>query len=198
MAKGLSSDLVFRVVVKGCPYVLLIIMRVNEQTDPRRQFTCLQAAEEAGLTPRVWYASIEDGISITDFVEPTAFSIMEALVRIPATLQRLHSLPPFPKEFNYVTAHNGFIWRFRGTGLLSKDQIEEVLPRYEQLCAIYPRLDSDMVSCHMDLKPENIPFRRTMRLAGELASRIPERPLLRSGHCCELRGHERRRREEVS
>ena len=158
VAKGLSSDLVFRIVVKGCPYALQIIMRLNEQTDPLRQFTCLQAAAQAGLTPRVWYSSIADGISITDFVEPAAFSITEALATIPHTLRQLHSLPPFPKEFNYVTAHKGFVWRFRGAGLLPKDQIEEVFPRYEQLCAVYPRLDSDMVSCHMDLKPENILF----------------------------------------
>ena len=158
VATSLGSDLVFRIVVKGCSYLLRIIMRVNEQTDPQRQFTCLQAAAEAGLAPRVWYASIEDGISITDFVEPTALPIGEALVRIPPTLRRLHALPPFPKEFNYVTAHKGFIWRFRGAGLLPKYQIEEVFPLYEQLCAVYPRLDSDMVSCHMDLKPENILF----------------------------------------
>ena len=156
----LSSDLAFRIVVKGCPYRLQIITRINEQTDPARQFTSMQAAGEAGLTPRVWYASIEDGISITDFVEPAAFPIREALVRIPATLRRLHALPPFPKEFNYVTAHNGFIWRFRGTGLLPKDQIDEVFPRYEQLCAVYPRLDLDMVSSHSDLRPENILFDR--------------------------------------
>jgi Phosphotransferase enzyme family len=155
---SLGSNLVFRIVVKGCCYSLRIIMRVNEQTDPQRQFTCLQAAAEAGLTPRVWYASIEDGISITDFVEPAAFPLGDALVLIPATLRRLHALPSFPKEFNYVTAHKGFIWRFRETGPFPKDQIEEVFPRYEQLCAVYPRLDSDMVSCHMDLKPENILF----------------------------------------
>lgn len=158
VAVGLSSDLAFRIVVKGCPYVLRIIMRVNEQTDPQRQFTCLQAAAEAGLTPRLWYASIEDGISITDFVEPAAFPIREALVRIPAMLRRLHALPHFPKEFNYVTAHNGFIWRFRKANLLPKGEIEEVFTRYEQVCAAYPRLDSDMVSCHMDLKPENLLF----------------------------------------
>ena len=44
VAMGRSSDLVFRIVVKGCSYVLRIIMRVNEQSDPHRQFTCLQAA----------------------------------------------------------------------------------------------------------------------------------------------------------
>ena len=158
VTKGLSSDLVFRIVVKGCPYMLRIIMRLNEQTDPARHFTCLQAAAQAGLAPRVWYASIEDGISITDFVEAAPFSIKEALVRIPGTLRQLHAMPPFPKAFNYVTAHNGFIWRFRAANLLPRNEIEEIFTRYEQVCAIYPRLDTDMVSCHSDLKPENILF----------------------------------------
>jgi aminoglycoside phosphotransferase (APT) family kinase protein len=157
-ATGPGSDLIFRIIVKSRPYLLRIIMQINEQTDPQRQFTCLRAAAEAGLAPRVWYAGIEDGISITDFIEPLAFPMPEALVRILATLRRLHSLPRFPKEFNYVTAHKGFIWRFRGAGLLPKGEIEEVFSRYEQICAAYPRTDADMVSCHNDLKPENILF----------------------------------------
>lgn len=158
MTKGLSSDLVFRIVVKGSPYILRIITRVNEQTDPARIFTCLKAAADAGLAPRVRYASIEDGISITDYVEAAPFPITEALVRLPGTLRRLHALPPFPKAFNYVTAHKGFIWRFRAANLLPRNEIEEIFTRYEQVCAVYPRLDSDMVSCHSDLKPENLLF----------------------------------------
>ena len=118
----------------------------------------MSAAAEAGLAPRVRYSNAEDGISITDFVEAVPFPETQALVQLPGTLRRLHALPPFPKAFNYVTAHNGFIWRFRKAGLLPEDEIEEVFTRYEQVCAAYPRLDSDMVSCHMDLKPENIVF----------------------------------------
>jgi len=57
-----------------------------------------------------------------------------------------------------VTAHNFFIWRLRGSRLLSDGEIEEVFRRYQQICAAYPRLDADLVSCHMDLKPENILF----------------------------------------
>ena len=158
MTTGLSSDLAFRIVVKGCPCELRITMRVNEQTDPTRQFACMKAAAEAGLAPRVWYASIEDGVSITDFVEVVPFPAPEALALIPGSLRRLHALPPFPKAFNYVTAHKGFIWRFRASNLLPRNEIEEIFTRYEQVCAAYPRLDSDMVSCHGDLKPENILF----------------------------------------
>jgi len=158
MTKGLSSDLIFRIVVRGSPYLLRIMTRIDERMDPGRIFACMSAAAEAGLAPRVRYSNAEDGISITDFVEAVPFPETQALVQLPATLQRLHALPPFPKAFNYVTAHNGFIWRFRKAGLLPKGEIEEIFTRYEQVCAAYPRLDSDMVSCHSDLKPENILF----------------------------------------
>jgi thiamine kinase-like enzyme len=158
MTKGLSSDLVLRIAVQGSPYLLRIMTRIDERMDPGRIFTCMSAAAKAGLAPCVRYSNAEDGISITDFVETVPFPTTQALVQLPGTLRRLHALPPFPKVFNYVTAHNGFIWRFRKANLLPKGEIEEVFTPYEQVCAAYPRLDSDMVSCHMDLKPENILF----------------------------------------
>jgi thiamine kinase-like enzyme len=158
MTKGLSSDLVFRIVVRGAPYLLRIMTRIDERMDPGRILACTSAAAKAGLTPCVRYSNAEDGISITDFVEAVPFPATQALVQLPGTLQRLHALPPFLKAFNYVTAHNGFIWRFRKASLLPQGEIEEVFTRYEQVCAAYPRLESDMVSSHMDLKPENILF----------------------------------------
>jgi hypothetical protein len=158
MTQGLSSDLVFRIVVGGASYLLRIMTRIDERLDPERIFACMSSAASAGLTPRVRYCNAADGISITDFVEAVPFPATQALTQLPGRLRCLHDLPPFPKAFNYVTAHNGFIWRFRKANLLPKGEIEEVFPRYEQVCATYPRLDSDMVSCHMDLKPENILF----------------------------------------
>jgi hypothetical protein len=158
MTKGLSSDLVFRIVVKGSPFLLRIMTRMDERNDPVRVFACMKAAAEAGLAPRVLYSNTEDGIAIIGFIEVVPFPATQALVLLPATLQRLHRLPPFPKAFNYVTAHKGFIWKFRTAGLLPPGEIGEVFRRYEQICAAYPRLDADLVSCHMDLKPENILF----------------------------------------
>ena len=158
MNKNLSSDLAYRIVVHGSPYLLRIMTRIDERKDPVRISACMKAAAEAGLAPHVWYASTEDGITILDFVETAPLQATQALVQLPDTLRRLHALPPFPKAFNYVTAHNGFIWRFRKANLLPKGEIEEIFARYERVCAAYPHLDSDMVSCHMDLKPENILF----------------------------------------
>jgi Phosphotransferase enzyme family len=156
VTKGLSSDLVFRIVVKGSPFLLRIIPRMDERNDPVRIFTCMKAAAVAGLAPRVLYSNAEDGIAIIDLIEEVPLPATTALVLLPTTLQTLHRLPPFPKAFNYVTAHNGFIWRFRTAGVLPQYEIEEVFRQYDQICAVYPRVDADLVSCHMDLKPENI------------------------------------------
>src|SRR5580658_6033442 len=69
LTAGLTSALVFRIVVRGCPYLLRIITRNDAMSEPTRQFACMQSAAEAGLAPRVWYVSTEDRISITDFVD---------------------------------------------------------------------------------------------------------------------------------
>jgi len=132
--------------------------RIDEQNDPVRIFTCMRTAAEEGLTPRVRYVNTDDGVSITDFVEAIPLSRSEALVKLPETLRKLHSLPPFPKTFNYVTAHNFFVWKLRKASLLPNHEIDEVFTQYEKLRAVYPRLDSDIVSSHMDLKPENVLF----------------------------------------
>src|SRR5215831_11754408 len=61
-----GANPVFRVVVRGTPYLLRINMRAG---DLDRHYSCMRAAAGAGLAPRVWYTNVDDRISITDFVE---------------------------------------------------------------------------------------------------------------------------------
>lgn len=157
ITRGLSSDLVFRILVQRTPYLLRILTRMDERKDPTRVFACMNAAAQAGLAPRVLYSNPADGIAIIDWIETVPYPPAQALLQLPATLQRLHALPLFPKTFNYVTAHNYFIWRLPSAGRPAPE-IEEVFHAYRQIVASYPRLPADMVSCHMDLKPENILF----------------------------------------
>jgi aminoglycoside phosphotransferase (APT) family kinase protein len=157
MTRGLTSALVFRVVVRGSPFLLRIITRTDALKDPTRQFACMRAAADAGLAPYVWYTSIEDRISITDFVEEVPFPTTEALVRMPVTLRALHALPPFPKVPIYEN-FAAFIRKFQAANILPASETEEVLARYAQMAAVYPQHDADMVSSHSDLKPENILF----------------------------------------
>jgi aminoglycoside phosphotransferase (APT) family kinase protein len=170
MTKGHNSALVLRIVVQGCPYLLRIIMRPNSILGPEREFTCMKVAAEAGLAPRLRYTSIEDQISITDFVEEVPLPATEALVRMPAVLRTLHALPPFPEGVHYLdtscmflmhkgTAVDGFIQKFQEAKILSKGECEELFGWHAQLSTVYPHHDPDMVSSHNDLfKPDNILF----------------------------------------
>ncbi len=167
LTRGHTSALVFRIVVRGHPFLLRIIMRTD---DPTCHFNCLKAAAEAGLAPHLWYASVEDRISITDFVDAVPFPVPDALVRMPNALRALHALPPFPRRANHLntscmflmnkgTTLDEFIRRFQAANILPKDESEEFFARYEQVAAVYPLEDAEMVSSHNDLfKPDNILF----------------------------------------
>src|SRR5262245_19759706 len=57
---GLSTARVFRIVVKGRPYVLRLILRDDALSESTRKFGCMKAGAEAGLAPTVRYTSTED------------------------------------------------------------------------------------------------------------------------------------------
>ena len=158
LTAGLSSALVFRVMVKGTPYLLRVITRTDAMSDPTRQFACMKSAATAGLAPRVCYTSTEDWISITEFVEARPFPAKEALVRLPALLQTLHALPAFARVVNYIDAVDGFVEKFQAAKILPESETRELFEQYARVTSVYPRHDADMVSSHNDLKPENILF----------------------------------------
>ena len=159
--------MVFRMVVRGSPFLLKISTRTN---DPARHYACMRAAADAGLSPRVWHTSIEHRISITDFVETEPLPVTEALLRMPAALRALHALPRFagvPHHINTTCmflihegpARDGFLQKFQAANILSESDSQELFARLAQLAAIYPHHDADMVSSHNDLfKPDNILF----------------------------------------
>lgn len=167
MIKDLASSMVFRIVVQGSPYLLKISRRTN---DPARHYACLKAAAGAGLAPRVWYASVEDRISIEDFVKTKPLSMAEALLRVPAALRKLHGLPPFAGVPNHINTtcmfliHEGpardkFLQQFQAANILPQSESEELFARHAQLVGAYPHQPADLVSSHNDLfKPDNMLF----------------------------------------
>lgn len=161
LTAGLSSALVFRIVVQGKPYLLRIITRTDAMGDPTHQYGCMKMAAEAGLAPRIWYTSIKDRISITDFVEARPLPIEEARNMLADLLHRLHSLPPFPKGMagrHYLDTVGSFIQKFQDAKILPMSMTDELFQLYAQIASVYPRDDQELVSCHNDLKPENILF----------------------------------------
>ncbi|HLJ49231.1 MAG TPA: phosphotransferase [Bryobacteraceae bacterium] len=160
-----GSNRAFRIVVRDSPFLLRINTRAGDMS---RHFDCMQAAAEAGLAPRVRYASAEDRISITDFVKTVPFSATDALRRVPATLRTLHALPPFPvAPFNTTCTFllnpgpvlQGFLQKFRAANILPEHDLQELLDQYERVAAALSSLDPDLAPSHNDLfKPDNMLF----------------------------------------
>ncbi len=158
LTAGLSSALVFKIIVQGKPYLLRIITRTDAMADPTLEYNCMKAATEAGIAPKVWYTHIEDRIAIIDFIEAKPFPMGKAKTKLPQLLKQLHSLPPFPFRINYLDKIGEFIEKFRADKLMSEDITAKLFDFYTQVKDIYPRNTEDMVGCHNDLKPENTLF----------------------------------------
>ncbi|HEY6464683.1 MAG TPA: phosphotransferase [Candidatus Acidoferrales bacterium] len=168
-ASSFTSALVYRVIVRGRPYLLRVITRTDANTDPARQFLCMKIAADAGLSPRVWYTNIEDRVSIIDFVEARPSPVGKAAIPVAATLKAMHVLPPFPKLTNdFDTAptfllrssplREGLFQRFQAAKVLPESETAELFNLYERVRSVYPFPDSDLVSSHNDLKPPNMVF----------------------------------------
>jgi hypothetical protein len=144
MTGGHTSSLVFRIIVGGTPYLLKIITRTE---DPTRHYTCMKAAADAGVAPRVWYTDVEEKISITDFVEAERLPVSEALVRLPALLRTLHTLPPFARApfntsctflINKGSALDGFLEQVQAANILHRERLLRNVrqPRYREALRI--------------------------------------------------------------
>src|SRR5690606_19443064 len=118
-----------------------------------RQYICMKLAAEADIAPRVHYASTEDALSITDFIEtkPWAGSLASSddlRIKLAETVKAVHSLPLFPELVNFLDGIDGFIQAFKASGLLPESATAEHFRYYSQIQQSYPRYDPDVVSSH--------------------------------------------------
>jgi len=159
LTKGLSSALIFKIVVRGESYLLRVITRTDAMGDPTYYFGCMELAASAGLAPSIYYLSTDDRISITGFVEEHSFATSSARKIMPQWLRRLHALPRFSYRFNYFDRMESFMEKFKACNMLPAEAIDNVFDIYARIASVYPRNDEgDLVSCHNDLKPENVLF----------------------------------------
>lgn len=159
LTKGLSGSLVFKIIVRGNPYSLRVITREESRDKPQHYFSCIQTAAAAGLAPAIHYLSIDDKISITDFIKEQIFPLAEAKVKMPETIQHLHALPKFPYRVNYLDAADSFLQRFQASNILPESATKTFFELYARIVDAYPRNDQEnLVSCHNDLKRDNIIF----------------------------------------
>lgn len=159
LTKGLSSALVFKIIVGGKPYLLRVVTRTDALGDPTFYYGCMKVAAGNEIAPQVHYMSIEDRVSITDFIVEQAFSVAAGKEKLPYLLRRLHSLPKFPFRMNYFERMEGFMPQFRAANILPENEFNDLYKIYERIVNVYPCNDMEnWVSCHNDSKPENIVF----------------------------------------
>jgi len=159
LTKGLSSALIFKISVNGHDYLLRVIMRNDAMGDPTHYYQCMLPAADAGLAPRVHYASIEDRVSITDYIEPHSFPVSEARIKMAKLAHQLHALPRFPFRMNYLARMDGFVEKFRTSQIVPEWMTGDLFRYYSKIKNVYPDKDEEsLVSCHNDLKPENFIF----------------------------------------
>ncbi|HVX51687.1 MAG TPA: phosphotransferase [Chitinophagaceae bacterium] len=156
LTAGLSTALIYKILVKGNYYLLRIITRTDAIADPEHQYVCMKPAAEAGLAPRTVYYSREDRIIITDFIQAVPFPLDVARQKMPVALKRLHALPGFPKRMMYLDSMNEFMQKFKAVGIVPQETIDTVFTAYDRITAVYPRNADGYVSCHNDVKAENI------------------------------------------
>jgi thiamine kinase-like enzyme len=163
LAGGLSSALVYKITIGSKAYVLRIMMQTDRLRDPGRQFACMRLAARAACAPRVYHTNEENALSITDFIltQPLreyAATPEKLLVDMARTIKSIHAIPLFPRLVNFLDGVDMFITQFNTTQLLRADATAEHFSFYSKIQQSYPRNDTDLVSSHNDLNPNNILF----------------------------------------
>jgi aminoglycoside phosphotransferase (APT) family kinase protein len=148
---GMSSALILRVVVAGRAY--LVRVGGSPHADAPTEMANVRSAADAGLAPRVLYASVEDRAMITDFVDARPYAPGTA-TQVAEMIARLQELPPYARALHQIDITDRFIAQYRAANLAA--DAEDVLAGHAEIAAIYPR--DALVACHNDLKPANVLF----------------------------------------
>lgn len=160
---GLSSALVYRIMIAGKNYLLRIVMCADEMHDPQRQHICMGLAALANIAPHIYYSNDKDGLAITDFVQAQplreGFISKQALIiALGNTIKAIHTLPLFPKLVNFLDGVDIFIQQFKELRMFQEHITAEYFSLYAEIQKSYPRHDPDLVASHNDLNPNNILF----------------------------------------
>jgi thiamine kinase-like enzyme len=162
ITKGESGAGIFKITVNGVGYLLRIEGPRDGLRDPVRQYTCMRIAAEAGVAPRVIYANADHGVAITGYIRSkpvqTKRAREESLRAVITAVKRLHAAPLFPALVDYLEGVGMLIRRCQATGILPEKILTKYLKFYEELAAVYPRRNAELVSSHNDLNPGNVLF----------------------------------------
>ena len=156
---GLSAAKVYKIAVNDQYYVL----KSAEPSELTHDHSCMEVAAKAGLAPPIYHLNKRSGITITGYIQHTplqnAFkSPGSLLMELTKTIRAIHELPLFSKESSLLDTVDGLITEFKASQTLTGPAFDACFSYYEVIKAHYPWHDSDKVSSHNDLNPNNMVF----------------------------------------
>lgn len=156
LAGGLSASAVYKIEIHGTPYVLKL-----DEPGKSEAHNSLEIAATAGIAPALFYFDAAEGIAITAFIERKplrdVFTSPEWLLQqLAKTVKGIHTMPRLAKEGNLLQTVDELVNAFRQSRLLTGPLYDECFTYFEQLREAYPWQDTDKVSSHNDLNPNNI------------------------------------------
>ncbi len=175
LSGGLSGAEVWRIRVGGIAYLLRVETGRDALRDPHRGYACMKLAADACLAPRVRYADPDDGVVITDYVEPRSLSLdyagtrADLVVELAQAVRVLHGIEGFPPLVDYLDGLNALVDQAARSGVVPVGAFD-VWPRLFEACR---RLAPEPVSSHNDLNPRNLLYdgRRVWLIDWEAAFR---------------------------
>ena len=162
LAGGASGAHVYRVTANGAEHLLRIEANLGGLHDPVRQYACMRIASDAGVAPPVLYADATDAVAIMEFVHARTDAGDDArrarLATLARTIRKLHEAPLFPPFMNFFDAMSTILGYLETNASLPPAILARVLAGYRAIAGVYPRSDTEMVSSHNDLNPNNVLF----------------------------------------
>ena len=159
LTDGLSAAKVYKIVVKDQHYVL----KLADLAEAIHDHSCMEFAANDGVAPPVYYINKTTGVTITGYIQhiplQTAFNSPNILLmELTKTIRSIHELPLFSKESSLLDTVDGLVNEFKASQMLTGSAFDSCFAYYEVIKACYPWHDSDKVSSHNDLNPNNMIF----------------------------------------
>ena len=157
---GLSRAGVWKIRVGGIAYLLKLDTAGGASRDRRRGQICQALAAQACLAPRLWCADPDEGVTISDWIEPRSLALDYAgtrddrIVELAQAVRALHEIDGFPSRVDYLDALDALVEQARASGVVPAGAFEA----WAGLRDVCRRLEPRPVSSHNDLNPGNLVY----------------------------------------
>ncbi|MGZ3304646.1 MAG: DUF2239 family protein [Asticcacaulis sp.] len=159
LAGGASGAIVLKVACRDAIRVLRLDYAPDGFRDPARQYACHAIAAQAGVAPALAYADRDGRVSVSAFLNAEVPPPPgDGLLRVAQSLTRLHASPLFPPFMPFMTAMAALLTGSVSAKVLPAGIATRVQALFHSIQNTYRPSQSDIVSSHNDLNPNNVIF----------------------------------------